>query len=400
MTVQRPVLALTGEDLETLELIGSGLLGLVTGYRLPDDARDAWVVIPRLSVESSLAEQAVEVGELELRDPDTTPLAVLSVGATQPAEEGRTWLAGTVTTLRRPEHGPARALRLTQATNLSAHMTVLFAGPVRPADMLRVVNERSGRPIAFVAEGSSDPAESARLVGTLEECSREVPDATVLFVPRTSLGEVTGADVTQLVLEAVGAKEIIDARWHDVGDSTQRGAVVVFTGLSGAGKSTVARAVTEYLRSRTEQRVVLLDGDHVRAELASELTYSRRDRDLNLQRQAWVGARVAEAGGLAICAPIAPFASSRAAMRAKVEPEFRFLLVYVSTPIAIAEQRDRKGLYAKARAGLVEDFTGIDSPYEVPDDADLVIDTSVVTVEQSVDEVVALLARVGVVDDT
>lgn len=391
MTARRPVLALAGDDLETLELMSVGMLGLADGYRLPDDAPEGWMLLPRLKVNASLADAAVKVGELELRDLDTTPLAVLTIDASTPASDGGwTWLAGRIKPLRRYEHGPARQQRITPDVNLTEHLVGVFAGEVRPSDVLRLIRMASGRPIAFVVDGAADPAKAGRLVGLLQDCAEQLPDTSIFFIPRTSVNGTAGVDVTRLVLEHAGARDLVDLRLPTA-HVNHRGAVVLFTGLSGAGKSTIARAVTEHLRSHTEQRVVLLDGDHVRAELASELTFSAEDRDRNLLRQAWVGARVAEAGGLAICAPIAPFASSRAAMRAKVEPKFRFLLVYVSTPIAVAEERDRKGLYAKARAGLIADFTGIDSPYEEPEDADLSIDTSVLTVDQCVDEVVALL---------
>lgn len=397
--VQRPVLTLGGEELEILELIGNGLLGPVSGYRLPGDSRGDWPVLPSLSAESSLAARAVEAGELELRDPDTTPLATLSIEACQSGDAGRSWLAGNLTPIREPEHGPARARRLSPTTNLSGHVVAVFSNEIRPADVLRLANRERDRPVVLVAEGSNDAAESTRLVGILEECVQELPNARVVYVPHVNIGEAANVDITRLVLENRGTSRLIDLR-RPINDVKRQGGVVLFTGLSGAGKSTIARAVTEYLRLHSEQRVVLLDGDHVRAELASDLTFSAEDRDRNLQRQAWVGARVAEAGGLAICAPIAPFASSRAAMRAKVEPGFRFIMVHVSTPLSVAEERDRKGLYAKARAGLITDFTGIDSPYEVPDDADLEVDTSVLTVAECASSVVAYLVRKGIVGHT
>jgi sulfate adenylyltransferase len=173
--------------------------------------------------------------------------------------------------------------------------------------------------------------------------------------------------------------------------------VLLFTGLSGAGKSTVARALVESVTARGLAKPVLLDGDDVRQELSAGLGYGREDRERNLTRIAWVAARVAEVGGLAVCAPIAPFASAREAMRQRVEPKSPFLVIHVATPMAVAEARDRKGLYAKARAGLIPDFTGIDSPYEVPQDADLVIDTSRTGVGECVDSVLGMLREKGLV---
>lgn len=393
MTSNRPAVALADARLETLELIVGGLLGSVNGYCLPSESPEGWEVRPHLRVEGSLARSALKAGALELRDPDTTPLALLMVDADEPADDGGRWLAGTVIPLRQPEHGPARSQRLTTASDLSGHAVGLFANEINPANVLRLAKNAAGQPLALVAEGSVDTAQSTRVVAVLDECVRELSDASVYFIPHTDLDPHGRNAIARLMLKGVGATRIEDLR--RAAKASRDGAVILFTGLSGAGKSTIARAVTEYLRAHTDQKTVLLDGDHVRAELASELTFSAEDRDRNLQRQAWVGARVAEAGGLAICAPIAPFASSRAAMRAKVEPDHPFILVHVSTPIAVAEQRDRKGLYAKARAGLIPDFTGIDSPYEVPDDADLSIDTSALTVDQCVDAVIDLLVREG-----
>jgi len=126
----------------------------------------------------------------------------------------------------------------------------------------------------------------------------------------------------------------------------------------------------------------VLDGDVVRGELSAGLTFSRADRDLNVRRIGWVAAEVARHGGLAVCAPIAPYAATRAAVRAEVEAVGDFVLVHVSTPLEVCEQRDRKGLYARARAGLIPHFTGISDPYEPPEDPDLVIDTSVVSLDE------------------
>ena len=170
------------------------------------------------------------------------------------------------------------------------------------------------------------------------------------------------------------------------------GAVILLTGLSGSGKSTVAQALTDRLETETAQAVTLLDGDQVRQMLSSELGFDRRSRELNLQRIGYVAGLVSRSGGIAIAAPIAPFESSRQEMRRLAEENGAFLLVHVSTPLEVCESRDRKGLYAAARAGRIEEFTGISSPYEAPEDADVVIDTSVLTVDESVDAIVAALA--------
>jgi sulfate adenylyltransferase len=155
-----------------------------------------------------------------------------------------------------------------------------------------------------------------------------------------------------------------------------RGLVVLFTGLSGSGKSTLAELLAEHLTARAGRTVTLLDGDVVRRMLSSGLGFSRPDRDLNVRRIGFVASEIARHGGVAVCAPIAPYAESRAAVRELVEPVGDLVMVHVSTPLEECERRDVKGLYAKARAGLVEHFTGVTDSYEEPLDADLRIDTT------------------------
>ena len=158
----------------------------------------------------------------------------------------------------------------------------------------------------------------------------------------------------------------------------KKGAVVFFTGLSGSGKSTVAAALAELLRDEGARGVALLDGDVMRRSISAGLGFDRASRNTNVQRLGVAAAEVARAGGIAIAAPIAPFIEGRALAR-EAAAELPFLLIHINTPLEICEQRDRKGLYAKARAGEISEFTGISSPYEAPVDADLVIDASTVS---------------------
>ncbi len=175
----------------------------------------------------------------------------------------------------------------------------------------------------------------------------------------------------------------------------ERGLVVFFTGLSGSGKSTIARGLRDTLSERGDRTVSLLDGDLVRELLSAGLTFSRADRDLNIARIGFVAAEVARHGGIAICAPIAPYAGARARVRSLVNEVGDFLLIHVATPAEVCEARDRKGLYAKARAGLITNFTGVSDPYEEPRDADLVIDTSTMSKDDAVASVVAMLSSGG-----
>lgn len=178
-----------------------------------------------------------------------------------------------------------------------------------------------------------------------------------------------------------------------------RGLVVLFTGLSGSGKSTIARGVAAALRESGDRTVTVLDGDIVRRELSAGLGFSKADRDANIRRVGWVAAEIARHHGLAICCPIAPYAQARAdARRTALATGAGFVLVWVSTPLAVCERRDRKGLYARARAGTLTGLTGIDDPYEDPTDADLVIDTTDTPVDDAVERVLSYLDEHGWVE--
>ncbi len=175
----------------------------------------------------------------------------------------------------------------------------------------------------------------------------------------------------------------------------RRGFVVFFTGLSGAGKSTIAGALMVKLREVGGRPVTLLDGDIVRLHLSSELGFSKEHRDINIRRIGFVASEIAKNGGIALCAPIAPYEAVREQVRNMVEPAGGFVLVHVATPLAVCERRDPKGLYAKARAGLVKQFTGVSDVYEEPRSADVEIDTTEMSPEEAAHLVVLHLEREG-----
>ena len=176
---------------------------------------------------------------------------------------------------------------------------------------------------------------------------------------------------------------------------SRQGFTVFFTGLSGAGKSTIASILLTKLLEEGGRPVTLLDGDVVRKHLSSELGFSKEHRDINIRRIGWVASEITKNGGIAICAPIAPYEAVRSEVRSMIEPLGGFILVHVSTPIEVCELRDRKGLYAKARAGIVKEFTGVSDPYEVPDRAEVRIDTSGVSAEAAAQQVVLHLQTEG-----
>jgi sulfate adenylyltransferase len=175
----------------------------------------------------------------------------------------------------------------------------------------------------------------------------------------------------------------------------RQGFTVFFTGLSGAGKSTIANALLVKLLELGSRRVSLLDGDIVRKHLSSELGFSRQHRDLNIRRIGFVASEITRNGGVAICAPIAPYAATRREVRQLIEPLGGFLEVFVDTPLEVCEQRDRKGLYARARAGLVKEFTGISDPYEVPEHPEVRIDTENLTPDLAAHRILVKLESLG-----
>jgi sulfate adenylyltransferase len=177
----------------------------------------------------------------------------------------------------------------------------------------------------------------------------------------------------------------------------KQGFTVFFTGLSGSGKSTIANVLLVKFLEMGGRPVTLLDGDLVRKNLSSELGFSKEHRDINIRRIGFVASEITKNGGIAICAPIAPYDNIRKENRALIEQGGGHILVHVDTPIEVCEQRDRKGLYAKARAGIIKGFTGISDPYEEPADAEVVIDTTNTTPEEAAQQIVLYLEKEGYV---
>ena len=174
------------------------------------------------------------------------------------------------------------------------------------------------------------------------------------------------------------------------------GSVILwFTGLSGAGKSTLAHAVEEHLY-QAGCRTFVFDGDNVRHGLCSDLGFSANDRVENIRRVGEMAKLFLEAGVISLTAFISPFRADRERVRSLV-PHGDFLEIYCRCPLAVCEERDVKGLYKRARAGEIKDFTGISSPYEEPEGPDLVVDTGALSLEQSVDQVVDMLKKRGIV---
>ncbi|MCF6305632.1 MAG: bifunctional sulfate adenylyltransferase/adenylylsulfate kinase [Rhodobacteraceae bacterium] len=178
---------------------------------------------------------------------------------------------------------------------------------------------------------------------------------------------------------------------------SKQGFTVFFTGLSGSGKSTIANALMVKLMEMGGRPVTLLDGDVVRKNLSSELGFSKEHRDLNIRRIGYVASEITKNGGIAICAPIAPYSATRRAVREEIESFGAFVEVHVATSLEECERRDRKGLYKLARAGKIKEFTGISDPYEAPVKAELVIDTENVAVDNCAHQVILKLEQLGLI---
>ncbi|MEK9978666.1 MAG: bifunctional sulfate adenylyltransferase/adenylylsulfate kinase [Paracoccaceae bacterium] len=178
---------------------------------------------------------------------------------------------------------------------------------------------------------------------------------------------------------------------------SKQGFTVFFTGFSGSGKSTIANALMVKLMEMGGRPVTLLDGDIVRKNLSSELGFSKEHRDLNIRRIGYVASEITKNGGIAICAPIAPYASTRRAVREEVEQFGAFAEVHVATSIEECERRDRKGLYKLAREGKIKEFTGISDPYDVPENPELRVETENVDVDHCAHQVLLKLESMGLI---
>lgn len=192
--------------------------------------------------------------------------------------------------------------------------------------------------------------------------------------------------------------EVLDHLRRVYPPRSRMGITLFFTGLSGSGKSTLANILYAKLIEAGGRPVSLLDGDIVRQNLSSELGFSKAHRDLNIRRIGFVASEITKNGGVAICAPIAPYRETRRAVRALIEEHGAFIEIHVATPLEVCEGRDRKGLYAKARQGLIPEFTGISDPYETPEHPELRIDTSDLEPAEAAQEILLYLFKEGYLD--
>lgn len=422
------------------------LLGVGAYEPVPDFLRPLL-----LEVDEDVRRAAHNRGHLVLTDAEGTPIAVLDVAGSADASstDAGSTVAGTIRPIGVPQHGPfpelrfnpeairkqlgeapAVALTLDRPLTIAEEDALAQLAAVRGATVLLLPCTGSASPGGVPAEITVRAAViSASRISASRISSRvQAVVATIALVPRsdglpptgsrevaaavgatllgvdgepTPLDAAAWATVTAVLGDAVTAVQLptqpgiaeLLRRWRP--PRPERGLTVLFTGLSGSGKSTIARGLVAAVRERYDRTVTLVDGDVARRMLSAGLGFSRPDRELNVRRIGWVAAEVTRHGGLAVCAPIAPYASTRAEVRRMVEASGDFVLIHVATPLEVCEQRDRKGLYAKARAGILPEFTGISDPYEEPADADLRIDTSSLGIDEAVAQVLEHLERNG-----
>ena len=222
----------------------------------------------------------------------------------------------------------------------------------------------------------------------------EVPkDSTALTVSGTELRKLL--DEGKEIPEWFSYPEVISELQKQRPSLSNRGFTIFFTGLSGSGKSTLANGLLVKLLEEGRRPVSLLDGDIVRTHLSSELGFSKEHRSLNVRRIGFVASEITKNGGIAICAPIAPYRLDRQFNRNMIDPLGGYIEIFVNTPLEVCEQRDAKGLYAKARKGILKQFTGIDDPYEKPRNAEIVINSSNDKPETLVGQILHQIHKMG-----
>ena len=233
----------------------------------------------------------------------------------------------------------------------------------------------------------------------LEDQDKYVPDDEVKNGDRVL--NISGTELRQRLNEGreipawFTYPEVVSELRRSFPPRHKQGLTIFFTGLSGSGKSTIANILLTKFLETGGRPVTLLDGDLVRKNLSSELGFSKEHRDINIRRIGYVASEITKNGGIAICAPIAPYDATRKHVRQLIEPYGGFILVHIATGVEVCEQRDRKGLYAKARAGILKEFTGISDPYEVPADAEVTINTGDLSPEEAAQEIILHLEREG-----
>ncbi|ABL83702.1 MULTISPECIES: adenylyl-sulfate kinase [unclassified Nocardioides] len=391
----------TPRELDDLELLVTGALVPTVVFNEPGSP-------VTLTLPDDVAAAASAAGAVELVDPEGLPLAQVEIPA------------GTIDPLTHAQYGPFRRYYLTPAQTRERYAGRTFVPVVDALTLPQLEVLKTVGPVVLlplVGHGTPELSPVALIRATIAAATY-LPHADVVAIPLATRGD---ADVDhdlglQVVANYAGEDPLVGVSDDPSGDyppevaeivafdrpaADEQGLVLFFTGLSGSGKSTLARALMDRLLEHGGRTVTSLDGDVVRRNLSAGLTFSKEDRETNIRRIGWVAAEISRHGGVAVCSPIAPFDETRQQVRAMVrDAGGAFFLVHVATPLEECERRDRKGLYAKARRGEIPEFTGISSPYEEPEDADVRVDTTGRTIGDALDDVIQALRASGHLDLT
>ena len=432
---------LTKNQTHDLELLIAGAYKPLTGYLNESDHVSVvnsihltdgtlWAKPLSLEVEEKLFRCLNEGDRLALRDQEGVLLAILLIEDLFNFK-GTNYLGGPIEGIEMPMHYDHKELRLYQKEVNPKEDTVLTCTSLLHKVEMEALKEHikvhktklsiqlfSDDPIeshsrlrcikVALSELSNDQYTLSILPGhapvNAEEwlqyaillkgygCSSLISDGDMSLVKKHSV-------INVFTLPKGSSEETFDTVLEEINSINpppkQKGMTIFFTGLSGSGKSTIAKILQIKMLELTKKRITLLDGDVVRKNLCSELGFSKDHRLINLQRIGFVANEISKNGGIAICAPIAPYDSIRKEIRQSIEPNAGFILIHVATPLDICEARDRKGLYAKARSGEIKHFTGISDPYEEPTDAELIVQTDNQTAEESCELILDYLKGLG-----
>jgi sulfate adenylyltransferase len=267
-----------------------------------------------------------------------------------------------------------------------------FYGPYDAQDLYR----------AHQAEIGAEMVDFKHMVYVQERAQYE-PNDEIADRDNVTILNISGTELRRRLAEGLeipewfSFPEVVKELRRTKPPRSQQGFTVFFTGFSGSGKSTIANALMVKLMEMGGRPVTLLDGDIVRKNLSSELGFSKEHRDLNIRRIGYVASEITKNGGIAICAPIAPYATTRRAVREDIEAFGAFIEVHVATSIEECERRDRKGLYKLAREGKIKEFTGISDPYDVPANPELSVETENVDVDNCAHQVLLKLESMGLI---
>ena len=426
---------LSARQVRIVELLLQGALAPVEGFmdsatavavmqqhRLPDGTH--WFMPIELLLDS-----APPTDSFELRNGEGRPVGLLDVEERRESAEG-VRLAGRV----RPARAAPTPLRAVVDAFVAEHrldqlIAYGYADCLHRFDMRYLEpalrgERRIGVLLLRLADQEDHPSLRAHVTRTANAAALLQLGSTpnmVVELPRLAGVASTVREFMVRIATNLGAARLVDARrdvapahasviaalqrgdaaalhsltWPQVSALLRRaypppneqGFTVLLTGLSGAGKSTIARQLADELMTRTVRPITLLDGDLVRLHLSAGLGFDRADRETNLMRIAFVAREITRHGGIVVCAPIAPYESTRQRIRSWIEDVGHYVEVHVATPLEVCEERDTKGLYAKARAGTLKGFTGIDDPYEYPATAEVRFDTSLLDVHQAVQRI-------------